>query len=317
VIRLGSVKLLRRHDVALLAALLLASLVLSAFPSEWRQGLGDGVVRICFAPLELPAFQLRSLRSSWRENESLRDQLAAARLTAIRLTEARLENDRLRSLLSLRERGAWTVVTAQVSGREPALLTPDLRIDRGSDDGLRPGMIVFAPDGVVGAVTAVQGGSATVRTVFDPQSRVSAIDLRSRVLGVFRTAGGTHCILDRVPLRSDVRVGDTIVSSGYGQLFPFGLPLGTVSGVTTRKSSLTCLIDVSPALDINRLTHLFVITGGDHGRPASLEPAAVPGVPPVPPRRRRAEPPAALRISVPATRVELPETLQMLPERGE
>lgn len=315
-IRFVPTRLMRRGDIALLAALLLASLALSLLPADWQQGLGTGVVRVCFAPLELPAFQVRSLLASWRENQSLRDQLAAARLDAIRSTEARRENDRLRSLLALRDRGTWTVVAAQVAGREPALLTPDLLIDLGSDHGLRPGMIAFAPEGVVGTVTAVQSGSATVRTIFDPQSRVSAIDLRSRVLGVFRTTGGSRCILDRVPVRSDVRAGDTIVSSGYGQLFPFGLPLGVVSGVTTRTNSLTCLIDIDPVLDANRLTHLLVITGGGPGRPAVLEPAPVPGVPPGA-SRRRTVPSAALRIITPSPRIELPETLQLLPERGE
>lgn len=316
-IRLAPTKLMRRHDVALLAALLLSSLVLSALPSEWQQGLGGAVVRVFFAPLELPAFQLRSLLSSWRENESLRQELAESRLVNIRLTEAKRESDRLRSLLSLRDQVRWTVVAAQVAGREPALLTPDLLIDRGADDGLRPGMVAFAPDGVVGAVTAVQPGSATIRTVFDPQSRVSAIDLRSRVLGVFRTAGGTRCILDRVPVRSDVRAGDTIVSSGYGLLFPFGLPLGIITGVTTRKSSLTCLIEVDPLIDPNRLTHLFVITGGATGLPAAPEPAPVPGTGSAPIRRRRAEPSPMLRMNTPAPRIELPDTLQLLPERGE
>ncbi|MDI6738775.1 MAG: rod shape-determining protein MreC [Candidatus Edwardsbacteria bacterium] len=312
-------KLLRRQDIAALAAFLLACLSLMILPAGLKQVIGDGVVRIFFAPLELPALQLKALLGSWRENNDLRQELAQVKLENIALTQARRENDRLRSLLGFKSRLSWTVVAAQVSGREPALLTPDLRIDKGAASGLGAGMIAFSTDGVVGRITGVQPDAATVQTIFDPQSRVSAIDHRSRVLGVFRTVKGSRCILDRVPVRSDVREGDTIVTSGYGQLFPFGLPLGVIDKVAASNRSLTYLITVRPALDVNRLNHLFVITGGTAPALPVLETAAVPGGEPARPRRERASSDLspALRLNVPQLRIELPDTLKLQPERGQ
>lgn len=308
-------KILRRQDVAVLAAFLVACAALLALPAGLKQGLGDGVVRIFFAPLELPLLQCKSLIVSWSENLDLRRELAAVRLENMALTEARRENDRLRSLLDLRGRSSWTVVAAQVTGREPALLTPDLRIDRGDADGIRPGMIAFSTEGVVGKITGVQPDAATVQTIFDPQSRISAIDLRSRVLGVFRTVKGSHAILDRVPVRSDVREGDTLVTSGYGQLFPFGLPVGVIDQVTASSRSLTCLIRVRPALDANRTSHVFVITGGSGPVLPPLEAAAVPGAEPAR-RRPRAAAAPPLMLMAPQHSIELPDTLNLTPERG-
>lgn len=309
-------KIMRRQDVAVLAAFLVACLALLALPTGFKHGLGNGVVRIFFAPLELPLLQFKSLIVSWRENLDLRQELTAVRLENIALKEARRENDRLRSLLDLKGRSSWNVVAAQVTGREPALLTPDLRIDRGADDGVGGGMIAIATDGVVGRITDVRGSAATVQTIFDPQSRVSAIDLRSRVLGVFRTVKGSHCILDRVPVRSDVREGDTLVTSGYGQLFPFGLPVGVIDQVTTSSRSLTYLIRVRPFLDANRVSHLFIITSGSGPALPPLEAAAVPGVEPPRPRRQRASSLPPLMLIAPQHLIELPDTLNLQPERG-
>jgi rod shape-determining protein MreC len=312
-------KFLRRQDIAVLTAFLLACLALVALPAGIKQDFGDGVVRIFFAPLELPVFQLKAMVGSWLENDDLRQKLARVKLENISLTGARRENDQLRTLFNLKNRSSWTVIAAQVAGREPALLTPDLRIDQGSASGLQNGMIAFSTDGVVGKVTGVQSDAATVQTIFDPQSRVSAIDLRSRVLGVFRTVKGSRCILDRVPVRSDIRQGDTIVTSGYGQLFPFGLPLGVVEEVAASNRNLTYLITIRPALDINRLNHLFIITEGIVPSLPALEAAAVPGAEPVRQRRERATtaPSPALKLNVPQLRIELPDTLSLQPERGQ
>jgi rod shape-determining protein MreC len=313
------VKLLRRHDIAVLAAFLLACLALTALPAGIKQGLGDGVVRIFFAPLELPVFQLKALAGSSRENEGLRQELARVKLENVSLLSARRENGQLRSLLDLKNRSQWTIIAAQVAGREPALLTPDLRIDKGAASGLQNGMIAFSIAGVVGKISAVQPDAATVQTIFDPQSRVSAIDLRSRVLGVYRTVKGSRCILDRIPVRSDIREGDTIVTSGYGQLFPFGLPLGVVEEVVANTRSLTYSVMVRPALDVNQLNHLFVITGGPAPALPALEASPAPAAEPARPRRERATTAQspALKLNLPQLRIELPDTLKLQPERGQ
>ncbi|GEM_PF-237341 len=308
------VKIMRRHDVAVLAAFLLSSLALAALPGGFKRSMGNAVVRVFYAPLQLPLYQLRSLLIAWEENLELRRLLAEARLKNLSLNEARRENDRLRALLGQRGRREWALVPAQVTGREPALLAPELRIDRGGDGGLDTGMVAFTVDGLVGKITDIRPDGATVRTVFDPQSRVSAIVLRSRVLGVFRTVRGTKCILDRVPVRSDVRQGDTIVTSGYGWLFPFGLPLGVVEEVVSHSRSLTLQIAVRPALDADRIDHLFVIAGGATPQLPALVPAGDAVADSLRARRRRrAAGTAVLKLAVPRLLIELPDTLGLQP----
>ncbi|HTY08722.1 MAG TPA: rod shape-determining protein MreC [Candidatus Edwardsbacteria bacterium] len=307
-------RLLKRQDIAQLAALLLVCVVLLLLPAGLKQGAGDGVVRVFFAPLELPLYQFRSLLDSWRQNADLRQRLADAQLESIRLRRAQAENHQLRSLLGLRGQQAWTLSTAQITGREPALLTPDLIIDKGAAAGLARGMVAVVPQGLVGKITEVNESSSTVQTVFDPQSRVSAIDTRSRLLGVFRTSKGTQCILDRVPIRTDIKPGDTIVTSGYGQLFPYGLLLGVVDRVETNARSLIYQIAVRPALDVNALDYVAVVTGGAMPALPSLQPPALPdssgGS-----RRRAARRAPSLKLMLPQIRIELPDTVQLKQER--
>jgi rod shape-determining protein MreC len=314
---LVSERFLKRQDIALLVALMLTGLVLLLLPAGAKLSLGSFTVRVFFAPLELPLYQSRSLVTAWRENAELRDQLVRLRLENIALTSARRDNDQLRSLLALGDRAGWTLLSAQIIGREPALLTPDLIINRGSSSGLSRGMVAIAPQGLVGKITDVGAATATVRTVFDPQSRVSAIDLRSRVLGVFRSMRGSQCLFDMVPVRTDVRPGDTVVTSGYGQMFPFGLMLGIVDRVETNKRSLIYQITVRPALDINTLSYVSVVTGG---AVPSLPSLAAPAMPDssgqgAARRRRTSVLSRALKLQLPQLRMEIPDTIQLTPER--
>ncbi len=282
-------RFLKRQDIALLAALLLTGVVLLLLPAGVKLSLGNFTVRVFFAPLELPLYQSRSLVTAWHENAELREQLVRLKLENIALTSARRDNDQLRALLALGDRADWTLLPAQIIGREPALLTPDLIIGRGSSAGLSRGMVAIAPQGLIGKITDVGAATATVRTVFDPQSRVSAIDLRSRVLGVFRSMRGSQCLFDMVPVRTDVRPGDTVVTSGYGQLFPYGLMLGIVDRVETNKRSLIYQISVRPAIDINALSYVSVVTGGAVPALPSLAAPATPDSSGQGAMRRRAE----------------------------
>jgi len=255
-------KVWQRTDVAVLAACLAFAAVLMVLPATWKGALGRSVVFTIFAPLEKPLAQLRSLVTSRRENLALRRELAGLGLENAALRQAAAENHELRELLGLRQRWQWTLVAAEVSARQPGILAPDLVIDKGTADGLAKGMVVISTMGLVGKISGVEENASAVQTIFHPEFRVSAIDMRCRVLGILRSQAGAGMVLDRVPLRSDIRTGDTLVSSGYGGVMPFSLLLGVVEKAEPDPVRLRMNAWVRPSLDLNRLSQVFVITGG-------------------------------------------------------
>jgi rod shape-determining protein MreC len=173
-------------------------------------------------------------------------------------------------------------------------------------------MVAIWPGGLVGRVSGVDGATATIQTVFHPDSRVSAIDLRSRVLGIYRCLPGKGAVLDLVPLRSDIAPGDTLVSSGYGGVFPFGLRLGRVGRVEPDARRLQLRVGVEPALDLNRLSQTLIITGGQSPPLPSL---AVPLPADTASQKPRLRQPAlmrpALKIRPPQPRIVTPDTLKL------
>jgi rod shape-determining protein MreC len=301
-----------RHDIAVLIAALLISAVLAILPSGFKTALGGGVVGSLFAPLEYPASQARSLFSSWKENQELRLRLAATTLENISLKEAARENDEFRRLLDLRSRTQWLLKSARVVGREPAARAPFLVVEPSDPKDIREDLPVVSHRGLVGKIFHYGPGYFQVATIFDQDSRVSAIVSRSRVLGIFRTDRGQRCILDRVPLRSDILEGDTVLTSGYGQVFPSGLLLGTVQRIRVDKRQLTMNIEINPSLDLNRTSQLFIITGGVNPPLPPLAPAKASDSLSSRPRRRiKFPPPPEMDIRLPQAPVPVPDESEL------
>ncbi|MBI4726916.1 rod shape-determining protein MreC [candidate division TA06 bacterium] len=308
-------RLLRKNDWASLAAAVIFSIVLLILPPGAKSWLGERVVGTVFAPLEWPLSRARSLLVSWKENAVLKDQLAKLTLEHSALVEAARQNAGLRQALELKTVSSWDLSAAQISGREPVLLSPDLLIDKGTGDSLQPGMVVISTLGLVGLILNADAGQSTVQTVFSPDSRVSAIDLRSRVLGIYKTQAGMSCLFDRVPLRADVIPGDTIVSSGYGGVFPYGLMLGVVGKVGVDKRKLVLDVEVRPALDFNRINQVLVIRGGQNPPLPLLTPVPSPDTLAAKARRRTSAQPQ-IRIRAPEFRIELPDTTPLQMEKA-
>jgi len=255
-------KIWQRTEVAILVACILMSLVLMILPGAWKQAIGRAVVGTVFYPLEKPLTQLRSLVASHRENRELRRELAELKMENAALRESGRENLEMRQLLGLKQRWQWRYVAAELVARDPGIFVSNVLIDKGRRDSLQKGQVAISTMGLVGLVDWADDGSAAVKTVFHPEVKVSALDLRSRVLGILRFQAERGLILDRVPIRSDVLPGDSLITSGYGGLFPPGLMLGVVDEVRPDSLRLHMNIKVKPALDLNRLSQLFVITGG-------------------------------------------------------
>ncbi|NLN16449.1 MAG: rod shape-determining protein MreC, partial [Firmicutes bacterium] len=168
----------------------------------------------------------------WRQlkeiNAKLRAQVELLQTENIRLREYRRENAWLREALGFRQEVGYNMLPAQVIARDPGNWLSSIIIDLGEEDGLRAGMGVVGPGGVVGSTRSVAKKTARVMLMIDPSSAIGGVSQRTGDLvlveGLSESAG-----LARVkPLvrDADLKQGDIIVTSGLSVIFPKGLPIG-------------------------------------------------------------------------------------------
>ncbi len=200
----------------------------------------------------------------WEENRTLAAQNAALQSQLTSMRELWAENIRLRELLGMRtEYPAYRLLGARVIGRDYGGWTNTILIDRGTNDGLAVYMPVILPQGLAGFVSEVMPQSARVQLLIDPRTAVSGVVQRptSRVVSIVSGNGNdpTHLEMVNIVKEGDITVGDTIVTSGYGGIYPKGLAVGTVSAVEPDPSGVVKRAVITPAASFDRLEEVFVL----------------------------------------------------------
>ena len=194
-----------------------------------------------------------------RQNRLLLEQLRMLNTRLVTEQEALLANERLKKLLALKEAIPSPTVAASVIGEDGTPWFKTMVIDRGGADGLREGMAVVAAEGVVGQVVKVAPHSARILLLTDHASAIAALVQRSRARGVVRGAGSGSMTIEFALREDDVKVGDQLVTSGIGGLFPKGIPIGEVTMVKKGEYGIFQTIEVRPVVSLSRIEEVLVV----------------------------------------------------------
>ena len=200
-------------------------------------------------------FYLRGVRA---ENRQLKEQIEQMRLDQVRLADDAAQARRLQTLLSFKEQFISRTVAAQVIGSSGSDLSRIIYIDKGEKSGIERDMAVITADGIVGKVLLVYPSVAQVLLISDQSSGVGALLEKSRLQGVLRGTANGEVVLERVMSDEQVVPGETVLTSGGDQIFPKGLPVGTVTKVSTGKD-LFLNIKIRPAADLSKLEEVLVL----------------------------------------------------------
>ncbi len=211
---------------------------------------------------DVPVFELKKLffyRETYDEYLRLKKQAEALNARLIYLQETVEQNKRYAMISNFRLTQGYTSVVANVIGRDPSSWNDSLIIDRGQRDGLRVGMPVVSPLGVVGRIFEIGNSTAKVILVSDPSFSVAALVQRTRESGLLKGSLQGLCRLEYLTDRADVKVGDRVITSKLSSAFPEGILIGLVEDVQASENSHTveCLVD--PVVDLSEIEEVIVI----------------------------------------------------------
>jgi rod shape-determining protein MreC len=278
-------KVVRRRRAALAVFVALSIAILTAYFGESGGGFFHTLQRGAqetFAPVETGASRaLKPVRDffGWAgdtidakdQNTELKREVQRLRADLAQAQTKLRDAGQLEGLAALREENYFpqstAPVTARVIARSSTVWYSSVKIDKGSDDGLRENQPVIAAGGLIGKVTSVTGGTAEVRLITDGQSGVSAQVFPEGVTGVIRPEVGNpeDLLLEHVESGRRVTENTLVITSGFTSartesLFPRGIPIGRVTKVDLDELETYQRVHVKPFADLRRIDVVQVLT---------------------------------------------------------
>lgn len=197
------------------------------------------------------------------ENEKLETEVASLKDQLRMLEGYKAENESLRELIALKEtRTDFETIGANVIGRKTDELHSTIILDKGTKDGVKVNDIVLVPEGLVGVVFEANYNFCKVKTIFDTETSVSAICLRSGDMGVIETTANSQnsrkCNMNYIDRGAKTVVGDVIDTSGTGGIFPRGIRIGKITEIKEDSRNLTLTAVVETDIDIYGLDSVLI-----------------------------------------------------------
>ena len=193
------------------------------------------------------------------ENTQLKNEIHVLKMANSRYRELLATQESLEKLLQFKQTINRPVLAAQVIGLDPTGWFKSVIIDKGKWAGLRIDMPVVNAFGVVGRVVSVSSNYAKVLLIIDQNSAVDCLVQRSRDRGMLKGLMSEICKLDYVAKSNDISMGDIVVTSGLGGVFPKGLPVGRILDVKEISGELFKDIKIRTAVDFSKLEEVLVI----------------------------------------------------------
>ncbi len=214
-------------------------------PVEWLQSLTRNLI---------------SHNALIKSNEQLRSKLLLINTDLQRLRFLEQENAELKALLGVTQATKNKVITAEVVTRLADKFTHNIVINRGERHGVYVGQPVLDAYGLVGQVTAVKPEMSVVMLITHNKSAVPVMVVRSGLPAIVIGVGSDCLELANVPETADVKMGDILVTSGLGKVFPAGYQVGIIKEVRKVLSERFMKVLITPKAHVDKSRYLFLVS---------------------------------------------------------
>ena len=220
---------------------------------------------------------LEEIQNLQEQNQKMGEELAMLRAKDLAASEAISENQRLRALLGYKQAATqFDLVAASIVGRESATWSSVVVINRGTLDGVADNMAVVTSMGLVGHVMEAGLNTSKVQLLLDPRSSVGTLVQRadSRVAGIVEGDINNPNLpkMVNIPKDADVQVGDVVVTSGFGGVYPKGIIVGKVREMHNDEGGLLKHGIIDTAVNFEKLEDVAVIVNSREAPPEPLPP---------------------------------------------
>jgi rod shape-determining protein MreC len=260
----------------LMIALLLANFVLMAWDAKvaggerviraWTETVADFVqspVTTVTGSVSNYFSSIANLRSAQDENGELKKRVQELEVETQQKKELAAENERLRSLLKLKEQSKYNVLIARIIGRDPSAWFDSAIVNRGSLDGVRLNMPVVTDGGLVGRITAVSPLTSQVDLITRDKSGIGAVVGQigeSSALGVVTGTSKKELLeMKYVTGSTDVQIGQTVFTTGQDGIFPPGLKIGEIVNLVSGSATTPHQIEIQPASRLGSMQEVGIL----------------------------------------------------------
>ena len=207
-----------------------------------------------------PFAWIQSLMFLEEENQVLRQKNLELSLQVESMLNLQNENNALIEMLEFKKNEKFIIKSAKVvnKGIQPNLLS--IIVDRGTIDGVINDLPVLTPRGVIGKTIETSRNNSIVQLISDTNFRLSTRILPSGATGILRFINAETAEIREVQKNVAISIGDKVVTSGFSDIYPAGLPVGTVKGVYQDRGSFQKVVSINLPNDLNAFQHVFIIT---------------------------------------------------------
>lgn len=266
-IRFGELKVFfRRLFVVLLFLTAFLTILLSRVDSLIVSAVDKVIIDVTGPVMQVLEFPARTMHQAYTyfydishiyaENKQLRSENKQMMILQNKVRTLEVENQLLARLLNYVPPQEVSYMSARIIAESGDSFAHLLLVYIG-DEAVRKGQVVLSNESVIGRVDTVGEHFAKIILITDINSRIPVLIERTRARGIL--SGNNTAIPEMIFTRSnaDIQVGDVVVTSGVGGLFPSGLPIGFISAVNEDGS-----MKVEPMADISRLEYVRIVDYG-------------------------------------------------------
>jgi rod shape-determining protein MreC len=206
---------------------------------------------------------ISSMRTAQSENDALKQSVQKLEVEVQNSKSLAAENERLKSLLELKAELKYNFLSAQIIGRDTSAWFDTSIINRGSLDGVKLNMPVVTNGSLVGRITMVSPLTAQIALITKDKSGLGAVVGAlgtSNALGVVSGTGKKEILeMGYVPGSVEVKVGESVYTTGQDGIYPAGLKLGEVAEVRAGSASEALKIFIQPSAKLSAMQEVAVL----------------------------------------------------------
>lgn len=198
------------------------------------------------------------------ENEKLKKDIENLEYKLLEINTLETDNESLREKLEIKERyNHFELIYADVTIKNYDNYNETFNINKGSNDRVKEKQTVITKDGLLGYISKVAEDSAIVTTILDPNvsvgAQIASVNKNAVVKGDFSLKNEAKLKLTYIPIDTEVSVSEVVYTSGIGEVYPKGIPIGTIEEVVNKKNEIDRYAIVKPLADINNVKSVGII----------------------------------------------------------